>query len=104
LELKQEGKIEMRGDADAFIAERDRIESELVELDERQVSLEKERAEITRKAETTTGDTESLAQLKIETEQVAEAQRQNDRLIDQKTKRLTEVERTIAMLKQSDIV
>jgi hypothetical protein len=104
LELKQEGKIEMRGDTDAFIAERDRIKSELVELNERQVSLEKERAEITQKAETTTGDTATLAQLKIETEQVAEAKRQNDWLINQTTKRLTEVERSITMLIQSDIV
>ncbi len=94
----------MRGDADTLIAERDRIESELTKLEKRQADLEKERAEITLKSETATGNTETLAQLKIETEQVAEAKRQNDRLIDQTTKRYKELESTILMLKQSDIV
>jgi hypothetical protein len=104
LELKQEGKIEMRGDADAFIVERDRIERELAELKVKQASLEKERAQVARNAETAAGNTEALALLKIETEQMAEAKRQNDRLIDLTTKRLMDVEKNIAMLKQSDII
>ena len=94
----------MRGDTKNLVADRDRIASELIELEKRLVSLENERAEITRKAETATGDTEALAQLKIESEQLAEAMRRNDRLIDQATKRLTDVEGAIAMLEQSDMV
>ena len=94
----------MRGDADAFIVERDRIERELAELKVKQASLEKERAQVARNAETAAGNTEALALLKIETEQMAEAKRQNDRLIDLTTKRLMDVEKNIAMLKQSDII
>jgi hypothetical protein len=67
------------------------------------MSLENERAEIARKAEGATGDTETLSQLEIETEQMAEAKRKNDRLIKQATKRLMEVEGVIAMQIQSDM-
>ena len=94
----------MREDTDAYTAECNRIKSELVKLDEKQVNLEKERTEIAKKAEEVTGDTETLAQLKIETEQVAEAKRQNDRLIKQTEKRLMEVEKVISMQIDSDIV
>jgi hypothetical protein len=94
----------MIGDSDGFVVERDRIKNELVELNKRRASLDEEQADIARKAETTTGDTATMAQLKIETEQVAEAKSQNDRLIDQATKRLKEVENTIFMQKQSDII
>ena len=93
----------MRGDTDALSAERDRIESELAQLNERQVALDKERAETTRKTEAAAGDTEILAQLKIEAEQAAEAKRMNDRLIAQTAKRLVEVRKVIAMQEQSDI-
>jgi uncharacterized protein (DUF3084 family) len=103
LEIKHEGKIEMGGDIDALTAERDRIESELARLDERQATLEKERAEITRKTEAAAGDTETLAQLKIETEQMVEAKHTNDRLIAQTKKRLAEVEEIIGMQEQSDM-
>jgi hypothetical protein len=103
-DLKQEGKIQMSGDTDAFVAERDRIKSELAKLEKDNTSLEKERAEIARKSEGATGDTGTLSQLEIETEQMAEAKRKNDRLIKQATKRLMEVEGVIAMQVQSDMI
>jgi hypothetical protein len=93
----------MSGDTDAFVAERDRIKSELAKLDKNNMSLENERAEIAQKAKGATGDTETLSQLEIETEQMAEAKRKNDRLIKQATKRLMEVEGVIAMQIQSDM-
>ena len=93
----------MSGDTDAFVAERDRIKSELAKLDKDNMSLENERAEIARKAKGATGDTETLSQLEIETEQMAEAKRKKDRLIKQATKRLMEVEGVIAMQIQSDM-
>jgi hypothetical protein len=68
------------------------------------VTLENELVEIARKAESTADDTETPARLKIATEQVAEAKRQNDRLIAQTAKRLKEVEKIIIMQEQSDIV
>lgn len=94
----------MSGDTDAFVAERDRIKSELAKLEKDNTSLEKERAEIARKSEGATGDTGTLSQLEIETEQMAEAKRKNDRLIKQATKRLMEVEGVIAMQVQSDMI
>ena len=72
-------------------------EREFRRLEGRQETLEKERAEIIRKTEAAASDTETLAQLKIETEQVAEAKRKNDQMIAQTTKRLEELEQTIAM-------
>jgi hypothetical protein len=93
----------MSGDTAAFVAERDRIKSELAKLEKDNTSLEKERAEIARKSEGATGDTGTLSQLEIETEQMAEAKRKNDRLIKQATKRLMEVEGVIAMQIQSDM-
>jgi hypothetical protein len=94
----------MRRDTDALIAERDSINNELAQLKKTQVTLENEQAEITRKVESSAGDKETSAQLKIATEQVAEAKRQNDRLIAQTAKRLTEIEKIIIMQEQSDIV
>ncbi len=93
----------MSGDTAAFVAERERIKSELAKLDKNNMSLENERAEIARKAKEATGDTETLSQLEIETEQMAEAKRKNDRLIKQATKRLMEVKGVIAMQIQSDM-
>ncbi len=93
----------MSGDTDAFVAERDRIKSELAKLEKDNTSLEKERAEIARKSEGATGDTGTLSQLEIETEQMAEAKRKNDRLIKQATKRLMEVVGVITMQVESDM-
>ncbi len=91
------------GDIDALMAERDRIGSEVRRLDGRQETLENERAEMVRKTEAAEGDMETLAQLKIETDQLAEAKRMNDRLVAQATTRLVEVENMIEMQRQSDM-
>jgi hypothetical protein len=94
----------MRGDTNTLIAERDRIKNEWTQLTERQAVLENERAEIAGKVNATAGDTQALARLKIENEQVDEAKRANDRLIAEKVKRLKEIEETIILVKQSDII
>ena len=91
------------GDVDALTGECDRIESEFRRLEGRQETLEKEQAEIIRKTEAAAGDMEILARLKIETKQVAEAKRMNDRLLVQTRKKLVEVEKIIAMQRQSDM-
>jgi signal transduction protein with GAF and PtsI domain len=91
------------GDIDALTTALTRTEIEFRSLDEKRATLEKERAEIIRKTEAAAGDTETLAQLKIEIEWVAEAKRENDRLIAQATKRIQELEHTIAMQRQSDM-
>ncbi len=91
------------GDIDALMAERDRIGSEVRRLDGRQETLENERVKVARKTEAAEGDMETLAQLKIETDQLAEAKRMNDRLVAQATKRLVEVENMIEMQRQSDM-
>lgn len=98
----KKGKFEM-GDIDALTAERDRLEGELRELEGKQAVLENERAEIGRKTEAAAGDAETLAQIKIETEQMAEAQHTNDRIMALTKKRLAEIEETIGMQIQSDL-
>jgi hypothetical protein len=90
-------------DIDALTAERDRIESELRQFEERQETLEKEGAELLRQTKAAEDDEEALAKLKIELEQLAEAKRENDRSIEQSTKRLEEIESLIAMQEQSDM-
>ncbi len=90
-------------DVDALTGECDRIESELRRLEGRQETLEKEQAEIIQKTETAAGDIEILAQLKIETNQVVEAKRMNDRLLAQTKKKLVDLEKIIAMQRQSDM-
>ncbi len=90
-------------DMNALRAALARTESAFRGLGEKRETLEQERAEILRRTEAAAGDTETLAQLKIETEWVAEAKRENDRLIAQTTKRLGELEETIAMQRQSDM-
>ena len=94
----------MRGDTDAQVAERDRIASELAELDEKHLNLKRELAEIARKAEEAAGNAEGLSQLKIETEQLTEAKHMNDRMISETKKRFTVIEDIISMQEQSDIV
>ena len=91
------------GDLGALTVERDRIGSEFRRHKERQDTLENERAEIIRKTEAAAGDMKTLALLKIETEQAAEAKRTNDRLVAQTAKRLREVEKVIEMQRQSDL-
>jgi hypothetical protein len=90
-------------DTDTLTALVSSTESEFRRLEERGETLERERAEIVRKTEAAAGDAATLAQLKIETEQMAEAKRENDRLIAQATKRIEELEYTIAMQRQSDM-
>jgi hypothetical protein len=80
-----------------------RAETELRRFEERGKTLERECDQIVRKTEAAAGDAETLAQLKIETEQVAEAKRENDRLIAEATKRIEEFEYTIEMQRQSDM-
>jgi hypothetical protein len=84
----KKGKFEM-GDIDALTAERDRLEGELRELEGKQAVLE--------------NDAETLAQIKIETEQMVEAQHTNDRIMARTKKRLAEIEETIGMQIQSDL-
>ncbi len=91
------------GDVDALTGECDRIESEFRRLEGRQETLEKEQAEIIQKTEAAAGDIEILAQLKIETNQVAEAKRMNDRLLVQTKMKLVDLEKIIAMQRQSDM-
>lgn len=90
-------------DMNALTAVLSRTESELRRLEGRQETLEKEHVDIIRRTEAAVGDAETLAQLKIETEWVAEAKRENDRLIAQTTKQLGELEETIAMQIQNDM-
>jgi hypothetical protein len=90
-------------DMNALRAALARTESAFRGLSEKRETLEQERAEIIRRTEAAAGDTETLAQLKIETEWVTEAKRENDRLIAQTTKRLGELEETIAMQIQNDM-
>jgi hypothetical protein len=90
-------------DVEALMAVLSRTESEFHRLEGRREALDKERAEIIRKTEAAAGDTETLAQLKIETDQVAEAKRENDWLIARTKKQLDTLEETIAMQRQSDI-
>jgi hypothetical protein len=85
------------------MAERDRIESELRGFEDRQGALEKERAEISRRTEAAAGDSGTLAQLKIELDQLAEAKREIDHSVSVTTKRLEEIESVIAMQEQSDM-
>ncbi len=89
-------------DARALIAERKHIKRELALLYKRQLTLERKQFEIARKADATADDTEALSELKIATNQMAEAHQMNDRLIAHKAKRLKGVEKTIAILKQSE--
>jgi len=91
------------GDIDALTGERDRIVSEFRGLEGRLETLEKEQAEIVRKTEVAAGNTKTLDQLKIETEQMTEAKRMLDRQIVQKKKRLAEVSKVISMQVQSDM-
>jgi predicted nucleic acid-binding Zn-ribbon protein len=90
-------------DIDALTAERDRIESELRQFEERQETLEKDGAGLLGQTKAAEDDEEALAKLKIELEQLAEAKRENDRSIEQSTKRLEEIETLIAMQEQSDM-
>ena len=85
-------------DTRALIAERTSIKRELTLLHKRQLTLERKQAEIARKADATSDDTETLAELMIVTEQMDEAHQMNDRLIAQKEKRLKGVEKSIAIL------
>ncbi len=90
-------------DIDDLTAVLSRAENEFRRLEETQETLDKERAEIIRKTEAAAGDSDTLAQLKIETEQVAEAKRKNDHLMAEATKQLDQLEETIAMQRQSDM-
>jgi hypothetical protein len=99
---RREETVTMR-DIDALTAERDRIESELRQFEERQETLEKEGAGLLGQTKAAEDDEEALAKLKIELEQLAEAKRENDRSIEQSTKRLEEIETLIAMQEQSDM-
>lgn len=87
----------------ALTGERDRIVSEYRKLEGRLETLDNELAEMARKTEAAAGDMETLAQLKIETEQLAEAKHMIDRQIVQTKKRLTVIEKVIAMQIQSDM-
>ena len=91
------------GDVDALNGERDRMASEFRKLEQKWESLENDRTELNQKTKAAAGNLEALAQLKIETEQVAEAKRMVDRQIAQTKKRLKEVEKIIAMQVQSDM-
>jgi predicted nucleic acid-binding Zn-ribbon protein len=91
------------GDIDVLTAERDRIEGELRGFEKQQDALEKNGAELRRKSEAAAGDSDALAKLKIELDQLAEAKRENDRLIAMATKRLEEIETLIGMQEQSDM-
>lgn len=91
------------GDVDALNGERDRMASEFRKLEQKWESLENDRTELIQKTKAAAGNLEALAQLKIETEQVAEAKRMVDRQIAQTKKRLKEVEKIIAMQVQSDM-
>lgn len=91
------------GDIDALVAERDHLESEFRRLEEKQEILEKEQTEINRQTEAAAGDTEALARIKIETEQMAEAKHANDRLMAQTKERLSELDEIIDMQRQSDM-
>jgi hypothetical protein len=99
---RRKGTFEM-GDIDVLTAERDRIEGELRGFEKQQDALEKNGAELRRKSEAAAGDSDALAKLKIELDQLAEAKRENDRLIAMATKRLEEIETLIGMQEQSDM-
>lgn len=86
-------------DTSSLITERKHIRRELVLLQKKQVALERKQAEIARKSETTAGDPNTLAQLKIATGQLLEAKQMNHRLILQKSKRLEGIEKSIALHK-----
>jgi hypothetical protein len=92
------------GDIDALTGERDRIVSEFHGLEGKLETLEKEQAEIVRKTEVAAGNTETLARLKIETDQMTEAKRMIDRQIVEKKKRLGELNKIISMQEQSDFI
>lgn len=83
--------------------ERDRIQSEFRKLEVRQQALENDRTMIAQKIEAAAGDGKTLSQLKIKTEQMTEAKRMIDRQVVQTKRRLTEVEKIIAMQIQSDM-
>ena len=90
-------------DLEALTAVLARAESEFRKLEGRQKDLEKKRAGIIRKIEAANGDAETLAQLNIEIEQVAEAKREIDQLMAEPKKQLETLEQTIAMQRQSDM-
>jgi len=90
-------------DLEGLIAERDRIEATLDRCAQKEESLAKVEAEIARRTAAAAGDTKALAQLKVESDQTAEAKRLNTHQSAEARKRLQEIEKVIEMQAESDM-